>query len=93
MTPNTYTINAINANGTVDVTFSVDGKRQNIDGLPVGSADALTAALNDYAVAYAAGLEVQAANVAPPVVPADVSALVGQPQTVVDAPASDTPAE
>lgn len=68
----TYKINAIKTDGSVDVTFSVDGLKQNISGLPVDDADALDEALCKYGLAYASGLEKAAVEVSD-----DAKALVG----------------
>ena len=87
---NTFTINKIYPNGSVDVTFSIDNKMHNISGAPVSDADALTAYLNDWAIAYEAGLAVQTVDV-----PTEVHDLVGKAQAVevpVDpAPLDQTP--
>lgn len=67
-----YTINKINDKGSVDVTFDIDKKKQNISGAPISDAEALTAYLSDYEVAYITGLEATKVEVAK-----DVAALVG----------------
>jgi hypothetical protein len=51
-----FTINSVNEDGTVSVTYDVDSVEQNISGLPVNDADALSQALADYGKAYEAGL-------------------------------------
>lgn len=67
-----FTINKINDNGSVDVTFDIDKKKQNISGAPVADAETLTAFLKEYEVAYIAGLEATKVEVAD-----DVADLVG----------------
>lgn len=75
----TFTINSINEDGSVDVTFSSDSKKQNLSGLPiVGDKEALNTALSNYAVAYKNGLNV----IEKPQASTEVIALVGKPQTV-----------
>lgn len=74
-----FTINKINTDGSIDVTFSSDNKKQNLSGFPVGDKEALVAALSDYAIAYKAGLDVAAPDVVAP----EVTAIVGKAQDVV----------
>jgi hypothetical protein len=75
----TYTIKSIDgAKGIVVVSFSVDGKDQKITA-PVNDADALALFLNKYALAYKSGKDQEAALQA---VPAEVTSMVGKPQTV-----------
>ena len=57
-----FTINKINNDGSVDVTFS-DKKKQNISGLPVTDEIALTNALIAYGQAYEAGVASEAVTV------------------------------
>ena len=54
---NTFTITAIDDDGTVSVKFSADNKIQKISGLSVADKDLLYSSLSDYGIAYAAGLE------------------------------------
>lgn len=73
----TYTINLIKPDGSVDVTFSVDGKKQNLSGKSVGDKEMLASELNDYALAYEAGLATKTVVVDPA-----AKALEGKAQTV-----------
>ena len=57
-----FTINKINNDGSVDVTFS-DNKKQNISGLPVTDEIALTNALIAYGQAYESGVASEAVTV------------------------------
>jgi len=57
-----FTINKINDNGSVDVTYS-DGKKQNISNMPVSDSDALTEALIAYGQAYESGKASEAITV------------------------------
>lgn len=72
----TFTIKKINKDGSIDVSFSVDKKMQNISGFPIDDAEALQSALGDYEIAYMAGLEIVT-----PVISDDVTALVGKTLT------------
>lgn len=74
---NTFTINQIHDNGSVDVTFSVDGKKQNISGLSVGNADKLAEELVNYMAAYESGLQVQETK--KPEIDSESQAMVGKP--------------
>lgn len=67
-----FTINKINDNGSVDVIFDIDKKKQNISGAPITDVESLTAFLKEYEVAYTAGLEATKVEVAD-----DVADLVG----------------
>jgi FKBP-type peptidyl-prolyl cis-trans isomerase (trigger factor) len=62
---------SIKPDGTLQVAFSVDGKLQNLSGMPVGDEKALEVALNEYGEAYARGLEM----VAPVEIKPEVKAL------------------
>lgn len=74
---NTYKITNIDAEkGHVSVIFSVDGKEQTMCDAPLGDAVALDAFLTNYGLAYEAGLA-QAV-----VVPAEVTAMIGETKTV-----------
>lgn len=67
-----FTLNKINTNGSVDVTFDIDKKKQNISDAPITDAEALTAFLKEYEAAYIAGLDATKVEVAD-----DVASLVG----------------
>ena len=73
-----YTITKVNKDGSVDVTFDIDNKPQNISGLDVTDADVLKQQLSDYGTAYEAGkaLEVTTPDAA-------VLALIGKPQEAI----------
>lgn len=68
-----YTIKSINTNGSVDVSFSIDKKIQNLSGKNVENAEALKAELTEYEAAYVAGIEAAAASI-----PQEVKDLVGE---------------
>jgi hypothetical protein len=69
----TYTItkDSIKSDGTLEVTFSIDGKKQKLSGCPVEDEEALKAYLIKYGEAYARGL----ALVAPVEIKAEVKAM------------------
>lgn len=70
-----YEINSINSDGTVTVTYDIDGVAQTMTA-PLDSAQSLQDYLQAYGVAYAQGLQVQ--NPVAPTIPDDVQALVSQ---------------
>lgn len=76
---NTFKILSVNKNGSVSVVFSVDGKTQVLNGMPVGDKDALVQALTDYALAYEAGLQI-AADVD---IADEVISLLGKDQNII----------
>jgi len=78
----TFTIARILTNGTADVTFSIDGKTQNIDNLPLQDAEGLKTALDVYAVTYETGVAQALADSTVATIPATVQALVGKPQII-----------
>ena len=69
-----YTIDSINNDGSINVTFDIDGVSQNLSGAPLDSLDALNQFLFDYGTSYEAGVN----SIQPPVISPDVTALVGQ---------------
>ena len=73
-----YTIQSINNDGSIDVSFDIDGVVQNLSGAPLTDVDALNQFLFDYGTAYENGI-VQTSS---PVISPDVEALVGQPMAV-----------
>lgn len=75
-----YTIDkdSIKADGTLTVAFDIDNKKQNLSGAPVQDEEALKVWIEEYAVAYARGLE----QTAPVEVPAEVKALENKAITV-----------
>lgn len=61
----TITKDSTKPDGTLEVAFSVDGKKQKLSGMPVDDAEALQTRLSEYGKAYEAGLaQVAAAEVA-----------------------------
>jgi TRAP-type uncharacterized transport system substrate-binding protein len=77
----TYTINAINRKKNhIEVTYSVDGKRQKMGDAPLSDEKALKVFLEEYGVAYETSLKMQDVEL-PPGVEIEtekVDALVGQ---------------
>lgn len=73
-----FTINSIDANGQVNVTFDFDGTEveQNIVGLPMETPEILTDALFAYGEAYLKGKEIEAAQESKK--PSVLAGLVGQ---------------
>lgn len=58
----TYKINKINEDGSVEVSFSIDKKSQNISGLTVSDKETLYKELSKYGVAYELGLNVEVSS-------------------------------
>lgn len=83
-----YTINSIKGS-VANVSFSCDGKAQDIGSLPLGDAVALDEALTAMAIAYENGLAIEAQEV--PVDP-QVKNMIGKPQTVKVAPVEEVEA-
>ena len=65
-----YTIQSINNDGSIDVSFDIDGVVQNLSGAPLTDVDALNQFLFDYGTAYENGI-VQTSS---PVISPDVEA-------------------
>lgn len=80
---NTYKIIKINDNGSVDVVFSVDGKTQNISGLPTQNFDELNVALIKYGIAYEDGVSFTK-GIFLQKIPIDpkITAIIGKPQKI-----------
>jgi len=76
----TFTINAIDTDkGHVEVTYSIDNKRQKMNDAPLGDEKALKAFLEEYGVRYEASLShVEARKAIEPEVGAKIDALVGK---------------
>jgi hypothetical protein len=68
-----YTIDKINDDGTINVTFDIDGISQCLGGMPLDNLDALNQSLYEYGQSYEQGLVKVNLAVAP-----EVEALVGQ---------------
>lgn len=56
----TITKDSIKTDGTLEVAFSIDGKKQKLSGCPVGDEEALKEHLIKYGEAYARGLALTA---------------------------------
>ena len=69
-----YSLDKIYDDGRIDVTFDVDGLTQNLSGAPLDDLDALNQFLFDYGTSYTNSIN----SIQPPVISADVQALVGQ---------------
>lgn len=76
----TFTINAIDKEkGHVEVTYSIDGKRQKMSDAPIGDEAVLVAFLKDYGVRYEASLAHEEAQKSiEPEVEAKINDLVGE---------------
>lgn len=77
----TFTINAIDREkGHIEVTYSVDGKRQKMGDAPLSNEEALKSFLEEYGVAYEASLKAQEQELPPGVEEeeAKIDALVGK---------------
>lgn len=62
----TYTINAIDReNNHIEVTYSIDGKKQKMGDAPLSDEKALKSFLEDYGVAYEASLKMQEVELPP----------------------------
>ena len=69
-----FTIQKVNADGTVEVTFDVDAKPQVLSGMMVTDKDTLIDQITQYGEAYEAGLGI----VAPQAIPNNVKNLEGK---------------
>ncbi len=85
----TITKGSITADGTLEVAFSVDGKKQKLSGMPVNDPEALVARLSEYGEAYARGL----ALTAPVAVAPEVKAMEAQVVPLVEPVVEVTPVE
>lgn len=76
MDSNKYTIEQINEDGNVVVTFECDHSTQTLIDAPTDSAEDLQAFISEYLTAYKAGKAIEAVKPSN-----DVKALIGKPQT------------
>ena len=74
-----YTIQSINKDGTINVSFDIDNKTQNLSGAPIDDASALSDFLFTYGTAYEDGISL----FTPPAVDPAVQAQIGKPQVAV----------
>ena len=83
MPASTFTINAIDrVKGHVEVTYSIDGKRQKMNDAPLGDDVMLKAFLEDYGARYEASLKQQEAMAPETEAEAKIDALVGRTFTI-----------
>lgn len=74
-----FTVNKVNVDGTVEVTFDVDNVKQNLSGMNVLDEKALVLQIAEYGVAYESGKQLEAK-----VIPQKVKDLVGKTYKIND---------